>query len=416
VGYVGNVGIHQTSTYDINQVPNSAFLLGSFLSGGSSTTSYTTGPAGPAGPLGTACQPGGVYNAGNKNCTYTTPSINTLRPAGNFGTINYFTRDGHSTYHSLQVMFRSKLSNFSTFNAAYTWSHTIADIEEDAANGGASQGSFTDVGNLRLDRGNATINRPNIFVFNEVFFLPKLAHRGAFLRETAGGWEFNTIFTAENGNSISIYQSGINPAGNTATTQINPNASPLQCTHNGAEFPCALNSLTGTGYTNTQRPNRVSGVSCNSGVSGLQIYNPAAFTLTGFQIGTVGNAPRGACQGPHYVNGDLELSKNWQFKERFRLRFSMDFFNAFNHPNFDAGSIQGVNYWNNGAGVYCGAATTVTVGSATKQQYEPCSPTNGVVSAYGATNSKIGGAAPLFGQAQATKPARELQYGLKLTF
>ncbi len=417
VGYVGNVGIHQTSTYDINQVPESSFQLGSFLAGGSSTSTFSKGPA---GPVANACQPGGSFTAATSTdpatCKYTTPSINVLRPAGNFGTINYFTRDGHSTYHSLQVMFRSKLSNFSTFNAAYTWSHTIADIEEDAANGGASQGSFTDAGNLRLDRGNATINRPNIFVFNEVFFLPKLARHGAFLRETAGGWEFNTIFTAENGNSITIYQSGINPAGNTPTTQIDPNASPLQCTHNGAEFPCALNSLTGTGYTNTQRPNRVSGVSCNSGVSGLQIYNPAAFTLTGFQIGTVGNAPRGACQGPHYVNGDLELSKNWQFKERFRLQFKMDFFNAFNHPNFDAGSIQGVNYWNNGAGVYCGGATTVTVGSATKQQYEPCSPTNSVVSAYGGTNPKIGGAAPLFGQAQATKPARELQYGLKLTF
>jgi hypothetical protein len=412
VGYVGNVGVHQTSTYDINQVPNSAFLLGSFLAG-SSTTAFTTGPA---GPVGTACQPGGVFAGGTTpSCTYTTPNINTLRPAGNFGTINYFTRDGHSTYHSLQVMFRSKLRNFSTVNAAYTWSHTIADIEEDAANGGASQGSFTDTGNLRLDRGNATINRPNIFVFNEVFFLPRLEHKASYLRETAGGWEFNTIFTAENGNSITIYQQGINPAGNTATAQIDPNASPLQCTSNGSSFPCALNSLTGTGYTNTQRPNIVKGVSCNSGVSGLQIYNPAAFTLTGFQIGTVGDAPRGACQGPHYVNGDLELSKNWQFKERFRLRFSMDFFNAFNHPNFLASSIQGAGYWNNGAGVYCGAATTVTVtGGGTKQQYEPCSPTNSVISAYG--NSKIGGAAPLFGQAQATKPARELQYGLKLTF
>jgi hypothetical protein len=92
----------------------------------------------------------------------------------------------------------------------------------------------------------------------------------------------------------------------------------------------------------------------------------------------------------------------------------MDFFNAFNHANFDAGSIQGTGYWNNGAGVYCGAATTVTVGTATKQQYEPCSPTNSVVSGYG--NPQIGGAAPLFGQATATKPARELQYGLKLTF
>jgi len=306
-------------------------------------------------------------------------------------------------------MFRSKLSNFSTFQAAYTWSHTIADIEEDAANGGASQGSFTDIGNLGLDRGNATINRPNIFVMNEVFFLPKLDKHNAFVRNTLGGWEFNTIFTAENGNSVTIYQQGINPAAaSTPTTQLDPNASPLQCTFNGSSFPCALNALTGTGFTNNQRPNIVPGTSCNSGVSGLQIYNPAAFTTVGEVIGQVGNAPRGACQGPHYVNGDLEFSKNWQFKERFRLQFKMDFFNAFNHPNFDAGTIQSITYWNNGGGVYCGAGTSVVVGTATKTQYEPCSPTNNVIS--------TGSAAPQFGKATQTKPARELQYGLKLTF
>ena len=144
VGYVGNVGNHQTTTYDTNQVPESNFATGAFL---------------------------GATSQG------ATPSINVLRPAANFGTINYFSRDGHSNYQALQVLFRSKLRNFSTIQAAYTWSHTIANFEEDAANGGASQGSFTDVQNLRADKGNATINRPNIFVLNEVFFLPKLSTR-----------------------------------------------------------------------------------------------------------------------------------------------------------------------------------------------------------------------------------------------
>jgi hypothetical protein len=384
VGYVGNVGIHLTSTYDINQLPESSFLLGSFLPA-SATTSTISGT------------------------TYTTPSINVLRPASNFGAINYFTRDGHSTYHSLQVMFRSKLSNFSTFQAAYTWSHTIADIEEDAANGGASQGSFTDIQNLRADRGNATINRPNIFVLNEVFYLPKLEHKNELVRQTIGGWEFNTIFTAENGNSMSVYQSGLVAA----TTLLDPNANPAPCSFNGATFPCALNSLSGTGYTNNQRPNLVKGVGCDSGQNGFQVMNPNAFTLLGMAIGTIGNAPRGICQGPHYVNADMGLYKNWHFKERFNLRFSLDFFNAFNHPNFDANSVQGVGnqagFFYNGSGVYCGAKSAGGF-------YEPCSPTNNVISAYGNSTAGVGGANPVWGQATATKPARELQYGLKLTF
>jgi hypothetical protein len=388
IGYVGNVGIHLTSTYDVNQVPESGFGLGAFLPA-SATTSTINGT------------------------TYTTPSINVLRPASNFGAINYFSRDGHSTYHSLQVLFRSKLSNFSTFQAAYTYSHTITDIEEDAANGGASQGSFTDIQNLRADRGNATINRPNIFVMNEVFYLPKLDHRGELARQTVGGWELNAIFTAENGNSMSVYQSGLSQASGPGSL-LDPNANPAPCSFNGVSFPCALNSLSGTGYTNNQRPNIVSGVGCDSGQHGQFVMNPNAFTVIGMTLGALGNAPRGACEGPHYVNGDIGLYKNWHFKERFNLRFSMDFFNAFNHPNFDANSVQGVGnqagFFYNGGGVYCGSKNAGGF-------YEPCSPTNNVISAYGSpAGATTGGANSVWGIANATKPARELQYGLKLTF
>ena len=412
VGYVGNVGIHQTSTYDINQLPENNFGLGAFLPSGSTNSTYSVGPA---GPVGTTCKPGGSFNAATNsdpaNCQYNIPSINLLRPAGNFGAINYFSRDGHASYHALQVQFRSKLSNFSTFQAAYTWSHTIADIEEDAANGGASQGSFTDIQNLRADRGNATINRPNIFVLNEVFYLPKLEHKQEFIRQTIGGWEFNTIFTAENGNSMSVYQSGVGAA----TALIDPNANPLVCTGAGQAnpFPCALNSLAGTGYTNNQRPNIVPGQSCNSGRNGQFIMNPNAFTLIGMKLGTLGNAPRGACEGPHYVNGDLGLYKNWHVKERFNVRFSMDFFNAFNHTNFDANSVQGVGnqsgFFYNGSGVYCGAANASGL-------YAPCGPNNNVISAYGNTSATRGGANGVWGTANGIKPARELQYGLKFTF
>jgi hypothetical protein len=407
VGYVGNASIHQLSTYDINQVNQDNFVIGAFLPGGAATSQpFTTGPAGPVGGV---CPPGGVFSAGG--CTYVTPSINTLRPAGNFGAINFFSRDGHSSYHSLQVLFRTKFSKVSTLQAAYTWSHTIANIEEDAANGGASQGSFTDIQNLSLDRGNATINRPNIFVLNEVFFLPRLENKGLFVRETLGGWEFNTIFTAENGNSITVYQNGLGTAG----ALVDPTASPLNCSFNGNEFPCGVNALTGTGYGNNLRPNIVPGTSCNSATSGNQIFNPNAFTLIGYSIGAVGNEPLGYCEGPHYVNADMELSKNWKFKERFNLRFSMDFFNAFNHANFDPTFIQGTGANNgsgtfyNGGGVYCGSANAQGL-------FQPCGTSNNVISTYGTVNPGIGGANKGFGTASQTLPARELQYGLKLTF
>src|SRR2546430_8494218 len=55
---------------------------------------------------------------------------------------------------------------------------------------------------------------------------------------------FRSIFTAENGNSISVYQSGIAQDNRSLAT---PTAT---CTDGkGNSFTCGLTSLSGTGYT-----------------------------------------------------------------------------------------------------------------------------------------------------------------------
>jgi hypothetical protein len=53
--------------------------------------------------------------------------------------------------------------------------------------------------------------------------------------------------------------------------------------------------------------------------------------------GTFGTCPaQGPVIGPHFVNVDLSLQKNFQFTETKRLQFRADFLNAFNHPNLAA--------------------------------------------------------------------------------
>jgi hypothetical protein len=94
----------------------------------------------------------------------------------------------------------------------------------------------------------------------------------------------------------------------------------------------------------------------------------------------------------------MQLAKNWTIKERFRLKFSLDFFNLFNHANFNAGNLETANF--NATGVLCGAG-------------QICTPTNNVISAYSTSaNAESSG----FGQANAVQPGREIQYSLKFTF
>ena len=337
IGYVGNSGIHLTSGIDVNAVPNTDWTQTAFLSGG---------------------------------------SLNAFRPANNFGSIAQFEHNGKASYHSLQALFRYRLSNFSSFQVAYTYSHSIGDVQLDNSSGSVNSQAVTDQANPALDKGNTNINRPNIFVANEVFYLPKLANHGAVVQNTLGGWEVNSIINVASGSSLTVFSNGASGA-----------------------LGSSLNSLQGSGFNQNNRPDTVPGVGCNSGENGRQILNPNAFTLVGYTIGTVGDAPRGYCFGPNFRNVDAQLAKNWTIKERFRVKFSLDFFNLFNHANFNGGNLETANF--NASNLVCGASQTA------------CTATNNVVSAQlGNPNSTSSG----FGQANNVHPGREIQYTLRFSF
>jgi hypothetical protein len=60
--------------------------------------------------------------------------------------------------------------------------------------------------------------------------------------------------------------------------------------------------------------------------------NPSAFSLPEGRFGTAG---RNILRGPGYQSLDLGLAKQWSLSDTSRLQFRAEFFNLFNHPNFD---------------------------------------------------------------------------------
>jgi hypothetical protein len=49
-----------------------------------------------------------------------------------------------------------------------------------------------------------------------------------------------------------------------------------------------------------------------------------------------GDSGRNIFRGPFQVRFDMSLGKTFAFRDRYRLRFNVDAFNIFNHPDFDA--------------------------------------------------------------------------------
>lgn len=356
VSYVGNRGEHLTSSYDVNSIAPQNWAAATFSPNG---------------------------------------SINTFRPYSNFGSLTYWTHRGDAYYNGLQTLFRTQFNQF-RLQAAYTWSHAIADVVTDDSSGGSGSQSFTVASNPKYDRGNAATNRPNIFVANATYFLPTLSGSNMLTRQTLGGWELSGITTADSGNSVSVFEGGIGENG----AQLDP-ALKSKAAFSGALFQ--------TGLVSNQRPLLASGASCNSGsgIGASQVFNPAAFTLVGYQLGTLDprTAPRGVCHGPKLINTDLSIDKNWKvLHERATIQFRFDAFDLLNHANYRGDQINATPISN----INCGPITSV--GSDGTNYYAPCSSTNSVVSTQ-TTNGNFGQATGLVGNAQ-----RQFQYGLHIQF
>jgi hypothetical protein len=231
-----------------------------------------------------------------------------------------------------------------------------------------------------------------MFVANAIFYMPKFAGSSAFERQALGGWQIGTIFQAISGNSLTNFF-------NSTITDVNNCVAP-----DGTTIPGCLGVFNGNisdtygtgngaGNINAQRFMQT-GVACNAGEKSNQIFNPAAFTLVGYAIGTIGNSPKGFCRGPRTVNLDLSVYKTWKVGERLSIQFRFDGFNALNHTQFASGNIAG------------GITATVACGTTA------CSPTNNIVTAVSGANASN------FGQAQTERQesTRQLQYGLKFIF
>ncbi len=306
-------------------------------------------------------------------------AVNALRPYSNYGTIYQFERNGRANYDSLQVLFRTRFAKSFQLQAAYTFSRSLADFGLNDSSGGSSAFAVLNRNNRGLDFAESDINRPNIFVANLIYNLPAFKGSNPFVRTFVGGWEFASIIQISSGTSLTP---GINATG-------------IRDSVTGVNFQAGITG-TGTGVAN-QRPIRVEGVPCRLTDRKGFYLNPAAWTLVGYKIGeTIPN--KTTCAGPATRNVDFSVYKNFSpswltgsfLGEAAKIQFRLEFFNAFNTPQFN-GNLPIIFY---DGPVSCGAVA--------------CSPTNNTITSAGVNGN--------FGQALSTKGGREIQYALKLNF
>ncbi len=333
IGYVGNKGLDLLRTSDVNQV-----LPGDRDHDGvDDRREYVLAAGGSA-------------------------TASNVRPYGVFGDkrITMWEHSGHSMYHSMQTQVVSRWGA-SQLQVSYTLARNRANVALDNSSGGLSADeSRLDFTNPAVDDGLANTDRRHVFNTALVLAGPTMEDQHGVKAAFLGGWEVGTIVQAASGQAVTVYTGGL---------------------------PGLNGGPSGTGYTDNQRPN-TTGTSCraNSSSNPEQILDPAAFTLVGFQLGTIGNESRGYCRGPGMFQTDLAFYKTMRASSRAQVQLRFEIFNVFNRTNFLS---QNLNNTMNLASVTLDPAQTKIVA------YTP---------------------AGTFGQATRTRDARQMQFGLKVLF
>jgi hypothetical protein len=363
--YIGRRGEHLFMAYNINQI-NADKILPSFLimqqnlvTAGCrpSGTTAANAPCGTPVPLRAQLIASGLSTSAtdtllNQSATVTDLQFNAaggfaekienttlalkLRPNQQFARITYLDNSGDSNYHAAQFTLRRRFSSGLGMSLAYTFAKSIDNQSVDpvgSTSGGAITNTTsrapTDIRDFGLDRGRSDFDRRHILQGATVWEVPVgkgkrfLNSSSSIVNSLLGGWTINTIFTRMSGEPFSVMAGGDStaaPGGRTA------NAAHTSRAIMQSPISAQLQYLTGqTSIGPLLFPAGQTALPCGRDLN-------SAFCIPA--PGQNGDG-RNLYTAPSYWNLDLGFIKAFQIRERFKIQFRTEMFNALNHANFD---------------------------------------------------------------------------------
>jgi hypothetical protein len=224
----------------------------------------------------------------------------------NFAEMELMSSDVNSIYGALAATLQKRLTHGLIFQASYTYSKSIDDYS-------AQETNFIGIGanpqyapDRTLERARSNFNVPHVLVSNWAYELPlgpgkRWLHSGGVGGMILGSWQIGGIVTLQQGVPFTV--------GSRAATR-------------------------GFAFVAT-RPNLNPGVDVNQLTGGPRerYFDTSAFSVP--PPGTIGNASRNLLLGPPLYTVNFSLRKSFPLGEQTQLQFRGEFFNLFNHTNFN---------------------------------------------------------------------------------
>ncbi len=279
LAYIGTQGHKLISQYDAN--PGNAALCNQLNAEGATPT------CGPYGESNIYTLPNGTTVNGTRTA---------LGP--NFGPSNTITANiANSNYNSFQASVERKASDV-TFLLAYTYSKAIDNA--------SAFNDWVNFSNYKLSRALSSYDVTHNFVASYNWALPLAKAFPKAPGRLTKGWNFVGISRFASGFPISLSQG----SGDQSLTGDSSNDTP---------------NLVGPVVTQNAH---------NPGPNGPNTYFlPDAFATETY--GGFGTANRRFFHGPGFLNTDFALEKNTKVTETTSVQFRAEFFNIFNHTQFN---------------------------------------------------------------------------------
>jgi hypothetical protein len=248
------------------------------------------------------------------------------------------TSTDFSNYHALTVTLRNRGWHGLVYDLNYTFSKSLDQ-------GGRTQGfinGFDDSFNPNAMYGPSYFDRTHVlnatFDYNLPFGAGHKLSAGNGLNRVIGGWSMTGVFRANSGLPLVVAESGFAYGGGLVTTN-NVDMIPT-----GNKFSTGLihntgNTATGSCAVYAAAMGGGTSVGGNSSALGLNYFSDPAAAYCSFRpillTGDTRDGRGNPLRGFGVWNLDASFAKETAITERFKVKFSADFFNIFNHVSFD---------------------------------------------------------------------------------
>ena len=237
-----------------------------------------------------------------------------------YGSVSFVENAAWSNWNALEVNVKHPVGHNVFFSAAYTWQHGLSTNRGTFGTFTAGQSvGVQNVYNVGADYGTSNSNVGQVLTISGIWNIPLFAGSNGWKRTLLGGWKYSDVTTIQQGFNL-------DPTLGTSTPGL------------------------------ATRPNYVAGTTIAGPKTKAEWFNTAAFVPPA--AGFLGNSTNGSIVGPGLINFDMAMYKDFKIKERNSFEFRSEFFNTFNHTNFNAvstGLTQLVS-----PGVYSGTYGQVT--------------------------------------------------------